>query len=132
MQGYSSILLIVIMIALMYFMMIRPQQKQRSKHQDMVNQLKKGDRVVTIGRLHGVIDEVNTANKTVVLDCEGIYLTFDLAAIASVNPGTPATADAPASDSVAESAEASSDTAEEQTDAAEEPASEDSSENNDK
>lgn len=87
MQGMSGILLIVVMIALMYFMMIRPQQKQRSQHQQMVSQLKKGDHVITIGRLHGVVDEVNNANKTVVLDCEGIFLTFDLAAVASVNAG---------------------------------------------
>lgn len=88
MQGMSGILIIVVMVALMYFMMIRPQQRQRNKHQEMVSKLKKGDKVITIGRLHGVIDEVNNANKTVVLDCEGIFLTFDLAAIASVTPAT--------------------------------------------
>lgn len=88
MQGMSGILIIVVMVALMYFMMIRPQQRQRNKHQEMVSKLKKGDKVITIGRLHGVIDEVNNANKTVVLDCEGIFLTFDLAAIASVIPAS--------------------------------------------
>ena len=70
--GYSSIILIVLMIALMYFFMIRPQQKQRKQHQEMMNELHKGDEVVTIGRLHGKIDEVNKENQTVTLDCEGI------------------------------------------------------------
>ena len=100
MQGMSGILIIVVMVALMYFMMIRPQQRQRSKHQEMVSKLAKGDKVITIGRLHGVIDEVNNANRTVVLDCEGIFLTFDIAAIASVTPAeteAPASVEAPSS-----------------------------------
>lgn len=88
----SSIILIVLMIAFMYFFMIRPQQRQRKEHQAMVNQLKPGDAVVTIGRLHGMVHEVNTAEQTVTIDCEGIYLTFDLSAVAKVNRATPAPA----------------------------------------
>lgn len=90
----SSIILIVLMIAFMYFFMIRPQQRQRKEHQAMVNQLKPGDAVVTIGRLHGLVHEVNTAEQTVTIDCEGIYLTFDLSAVAKVNRATPAPATA--------------------------------------
>lgn len=82
--GYSSIILIVLMVALMYFFMIRPQQKQRKQHQEMMNELHKGDEVVTIGRLHGKVDAVNKDDRTVTLDCEGIYLTFDMVAIARV------------------------------------------------
>lgn len=78
-------LLIVVMIVAMYFLMIRPQRKQQKKHQDTLNQLKKGDHVVTIGRLHGVIDEINQEAKTVTLDCDGIYLVFDMNAIATVS-----------------------------------------------
>lgn len=92
MQSYSGIILIVVMVAVMYFLMIRPQQKQRAKHQNMVSTLQKGDKVVTIGRLHGVIDSVDNTNKTVVLDVEGIYLTFDLSAIANVVPAEKAAA----------------------------------------
>ncbi|MCQ2569761.1 MAG: preprotein translocase subunit YajC [Limosilactobacillus sp.] len=82
---YSSMMLIVLMILFMYFFMMRPQQKQRKQHQEMVSSLQPGDEVVTIGRLHGVVHEVNTTQQTVTLDCEGIYLTFDLNAIARVN-----------------------------------------------
>mgnify|MGYP000214125519 CR=1 FL=1 len=85
-SGMSSIIIIVLMIAFMYFFMIRPQQKQRKEHQSMVNHLKKGDQVVMISRLHGVIDEINTTDQTVTIDCEGVYLTFDLSAIARVIP----------------------------------------------
>ena len=99
-SSYSSIILIVLMIALMYFFMIRPQQKQRKQHQDMMSQLHKGDEVVTIGRMHGKIDSINREDKTVTLDCEGIYLTFDMVAIARVVKSADQTAaDDEASDS---------------------------------
>ncbi|WP_241152356.1 preprotein translocase subunit YajC [Vaginisenegalia massiliensis] len=71
-------------IAVMYFMMIKPQKQAAQKKQAMMDGLKKGDYVITIGGLHGIIDEVDRANQIVVLDCEGIYLTFELAALASV------------------------------------------------
>ena len=74
--------------------MIRPQQKQRKDHQEMMNELHPGDEVVTIGRMHGKIDSINKADRTVTLDCEGIYLTFDMVAIARVIKR----ADAPASE----------------------------------
>ncbi|WP_409021441.1 preprotein translocase subunit YajC [Dellaglioa sp. P0083] len=83
---YSSILMIVALFVLMYFMMIRPQKKQQQKQQDMMNQLKPGDAVVTIGRLHGVIDSFDEEAKTVTLDCDGIFLTFERSAIARVLP----------------------------------------------
>lgn len=115
-SGMSSIIIIVLMIAFMYFFMIRPQQKQRKEHQSMVNHLKKGDQVVMISRLHGVIDEINTTDQTVTIDCEGVYLTFDLSAIARVIPSKTQAAEAqPASQAVAseepasESAEAADD-----------------------
>ena len=82
------------MIVFMYFFMIRPQQKQRKEHQSMVNHLKKGDQVVMISRLHGVIDEINTNDQTVTIDCEGVYLTFDLSAIARVIPSKTQAAEA--------------------------------------
>lgn len=68
----------------MYFMMIRPQKKAQQKQQNMLDSVKRGDAVVTIGGLHGVIDEVRDAEKEVVLDCEGIFLTFERRAIARV------------------------------------------------
>ena len=51
---------------------------------NMINNLKKGDHVVTRGGLHGVIDSIDKANKTVTLDCDGIFLTFSLNAIGNV------------------------------------------------
>ncbi|NLR09790.1 preprotein translocase subunit YajC [Lactobacillus sp. ZJLC28-8] len=94
--------MLVIFLALMYFLMLRPQQKQQKKHRDMMSELKKGDHVVTIGRLHGVIDEINETDKTVTLDCDGIYLVFDLRAISSVTAQAPAAVTAPAAAATSE------------------------------
>jgi preprotein translocase subunit YajC len=44
-----------LIIAIIYFIMIRPQQRQRRKHEDLLNQLKRGDEVVTAG---GIVGEV--------------------------------------------------------------------------
>lgn len=68
----------------MYFLLIRPQKKQQEKVQDMLSGLGIGDSIVTIGGMHGVIDEINSDDKTVVLDCEGIYLTFERRSISKV------------------------------------------------
>lgn len=111
-SGMSSIIIIVLMIAFMYFFMIRPQQKQRKEHQSMVNHLKKGDQVVMISRLHGVIDEINTTDQTVTIDCEGVYLTFDLSAIARVIPSKTQAAEAQPASQAAASEEPASEASE--------------------
>ncbi|ETA73230.1 preprotein translocase subunit YajC [Ligilactobacillus equi] len=83
-----SILLFAGMIVLMYFTILRPQKKQQQQRQEMMNGMKRGDRVITIGGLHGVIDEINNEDKTVTLDCEGVYLVFNANAIGKVLPRT--------------------------------------------
>lgn len=83
--SYGSIIFIVLIFGLMYFMMIRPQKKQQQKHQEMMSKLQVGDKVVTIGRLHGVVDSIDADAKTVTLDCDGIYLVFDRTAIMHVD-----------------------------------------------
>lgn len=102
----ASILFIVVMFAFLYFFMIRPQRKQQQQHQQMLSKIKRGDKVTTIGRLHGVVDEVNETEKTVTLECDGIYLVFDLNAVAKISPAEDAQAKtvAPESGAAAESA----------------------------
>lgn len=115
--------MIILLIALMYFFMIRPQQKQRRQHADMMSKLKPGDEVVTIGRLHGVVNEVNEKARTVTLDCEGIYLTFDLVAIQRVishaDDINSAASEQPAEGSAAENSAAKSSATAAESDSAE-------------
>ena len=51
----TSMLPIVAMIAILWFLLIRPQQKEQQKHREMVKNLKKGDEVVTVGGIYGRI-----------------------------------------------------------------------------
>ena len=74
-----------VLFGVMYFILIRPQKKQAQKTQDMLSQIKPGDKVVTIGGLHGIVEEINSADNTVVLDCEGIFLTFEKLAISRIS-----------------------------------------------
>ncbi|MDJ0839899.1 MAG: preprotein translocase subunit YajC [Acidobacteriota bacterium] len=57
--GWYSMILPVGVIAIFYFLVIRPQMKQQKEHQSLVNALKKGDKVVTNGGIWGEVDEVD-------------------------------------------------------------------------
>ena len=80
------VVMLIVLILFTYFGMIRPQKKQQERHKQMVSTLKKGDRVILIDGMHGKIDRVDNENKTVVIDADGIYLTFALNAIRQVLP----------------------------------------------
>ena len=60
---------LVVIFALFYFVMIRPQRKRQKEQQNMVNALQKGDRVITAGGIFGVID--NIREDSVVIKVEG-------------------------------------------------------------
>jgi len=114
----TSVLFIVVMFGFLYFFMIRPQRKQQQQHQQMLSKIKRGDKVTTIGRLHGVVDEVNEAEKTVTLDCDGIFLVFDLSAVAKIAPKTDAAAKANDAKEADKPADDSADTEESHIDSA--------------
>ncbi|WP_225417988.1 preprotein translocase subunit YajC [Levilactobacillus huananensis] len=115
-SSLPTIAILVVFLVLMYFIMVRPQQKQQKKHREMMSQLKKGDHVVTVGRLHGVIDEINDTDKTATLDCDGIFLTFDLRAISAVSAQGPQAVAAPAEKEAEKEAPVESSDAEAKTD----------------
>ncbi|WP_054690019.1 preprotein translocase subunit YajC [Fructilactobacillus florum] len=92
----SSIIILVVLFGLMYFFMIRPQKKQQQKHRETLQTMKKGDQVVTIGGLHGTVDSIDRDQKLVSLDCDGVYLRFNLGAIAKVDRPVPASDEGPA------------------------------------
>ena len=62
--GMSTIIMMVAMFAIFYFLLIRPQSKKAKEHQNMLNELKKGDEVVTgggiVGRVSGITDKIVT------------------------------------------------------------------------
>ena len=84
--GILSILpLMVGMFAIMYFIVIRPQQKQKREREAMLGAMKKGDRVVTTSGIHGTVAGMD--EQTVVLRVgDQVKLTFDRAAVARIIP----------------------------------------------
>lgn len=79
----QTLILPIVLLALMYFMMIRPQQQQAKKRQELLNALTVGKDVVTIGGLHGTITAID--DKTVRLRvASNVELTFNRSAIGAV------------------------------------------------
>ena len=78
---------ILLMFVLFYFLLIRPQQKRQKNVQKMQNELSKGDKVVTIGGLHGIVDAVDEGK--IVIKCgDGSRLTYDRTAVREVVEST--------------------------------------------
>jgi preprotein translocase subunit YajC len=83
--GIESILLILAMFAVMYFLMIRPQMKRAKEHKAMVESMQKGDEVVTAGGILGRITKVDDQYITVAI-AEGVEIQAQRAAIQTVLP----------------------------------------------
>jgi preprotein translocase subunit YajC len=79
-------------LALMYFLVMRPESKRRKEQQAMLAAVKVGDRVVTLGGMHGVVAAL--AEKTLTLRVDTVKVTIDRTAIARVErdeaPSAPA------------------------------------------
>ena len=73
MGGLGSLLYIVFLIAVFWFLLIRPQQKQAKKRAAMLGQLKQGDRIVTIGGICGKVKAV-TEKKVFVEIADGLTI----------------------------------------------------------
>ena len=54
-DGLSSLIFLVILIGLFYFMLIRPQKRRVQQHAELVNSISVGDEVVTIGGMYGTV-----------------------------------------------------------------------------
>jgi preprotein translocase subunit YajC len=82
-----SFLPLVAIFAIFYFLIIRPQSKKQKETQKMLSDLKKGDRIVTIGGIHGVIQTLRE-NTIIVRVDENTKLEFSRSAVSNVeSPG---------------------------------------------
>ena len=69
-------------VVVFYFFMLRPQQKKRKEEQQFRENLGKGDKIVTIGGIHGKISSVEENNSSALIEVDnGVKLRFDLAAL---------------------------------------------------
>jgi preprotein translocase subunit YajC len=79
----STLVFFALIFVVFYFMILRPQQKRAKERQKMLDSIKKGDKVVTSGGMHGKV--VNVDDATVLLDVgDNIKLKFDRSAISVI------------------------------------------------
>jgi preprotein translocase subunit YajC len=83
MGGLMSFLPFILIIGIFYFLIIRPQNKKQKETQKMLSALKKGDRVVTIGGVHGTIQSVKESSVIVRVD-DSCRIEFSRSAISGV------------------------------------------------
>ena len=76
MDTLVGLLPIILMFVIFYFLLIRPQQKKQKKVQQMQSELQKGDRIVTIGGLHGTIYAIDEGALVITVE-DGTKLKFD-------------------------------------------------------
>lgn len=75
----QQLIMLVLILVVFYFFMIRPQMKKQKELKKFRENLQKGDKVVTIGGIHGVILEVSDA--TILISSEGTKIRFEKSAI---------------------------------------------------
>ena len=68
--GFLSFLPFILMILVIYFLMLRPQMKQQKEKKKMLENLKKGDKVITSGGIHGTIAGFKSKNNIILLDID--------------------------------------------------------------
>ena len=80
---FSTLLMFALIIGIFYFLILRPQQKRQKERQKLLEALKKGDRVITTGGLHGTIAGID--EKTVLLQvADNMKMKFERSAITTV------------------------------------------------
>ncbi len=82
--GLGSFVPLILIFAIMYFLMIRPQQKKMKEHRAMVDSLRKGDQVVTAGGLIGKVAKVKEGGIVEVDLAEGVRVKVRQGTIADV------------------------------------------------
>ena len=68
-SGWSMWIMLLLLFVVMWFFMIRPQRKQQKELEKFRNELKKGDKVVTVGGIFGTVAEVS--DKSVLIKVDG-------------------------------------------------------------
>ena len=83
--GFGMLVFPVILIAIMYFLMIRPQMKRQKEHRAMLDKLSRGDEVITNGGIAGTVTEIGENFITVEI-ANGVQVRIQKGAIANVLP----------------------------------------------
>lgn len=77
---------IIVPILAITYLIIKPVQKDKEQHLTSYRKVEKGDSVILISGLHGLVDSVDSNKNIVTIDCEGVFFDYDLYAIKRVIP----------------------------------------------
>jgi len=83
--GFAPILMMVVFVAIFYFLLIRPQQKKAKEHQALVSKLSTGDEVVTTGGILGKVTEVGESFVTMEI-ADGVRIKVQKFQVGSLMP----------------------------------------------
>ncbi|MDX8401285.1 MAG: preprotein translocase subunit YajC [Mariprofundaceae bacterium] len=81
--GFAQLVPLILIMVIFYFLLIRPQQKRLKQHRAMVESLKKGDRIITNGGIHGTITDVKDDFLKVEI-ADGVRIRLKRDAVASL------------------------------------------------
>jgi preprotein translocase subunit YajC len=82
---FGSLLPLILIVVVMYFLMIRPQRKRQKQHQELVAALKTGDEVVTSGGIYGTVSGIDEKGQTLYLKVANeVKIRVDRSSIARV------------------------------------------------
>lgn len=82
-SAITSLIPLVIMFGIFYFLLIRPQQKKAKEHKALLESLKKGDQVITAGGMHGKISAVEDTVVTIEV-ANNVNIKFNKAHVAAI------------------------------------------------
>jgi preprotein translocase subunit YajC len=85
--GIASFIPIILMFVIFYFLLIRPQQKKSKEHREMIGNLKKGDRIITNGGIHGRITGISENSLTVEI-ADKVRVKVNRASVAALAQST--------------------------------------------
>ena len=84
-SGFEAFLPMILILIIFYFILIRPQTKARKKLEALIASIKKGDKVITTGGIHGLVHHVSDKTVTLKVTSEGALMKFEKPSIQAVN-----------------------------------------------
>lgn len=80
---FGTLIMFALIIGIFYFMILRPQQRRQKERQSLLESIQKGDKVITVGGLHGTV--IGLEEKTILVQAgDNIKLKFEKSAISSI------------------------------------------------
>lgn len=83
-QMISSLVPFILIIAIFYFLIIRPQQKKQKERQRLLDSIKKGDKVITAGGIHGTVEGIED-NTLLIKIADGVKIKFERSAVTHID-----------------------------------------------